>query len=255
VAYRDYLTYLGHATVLLEFDGVRVMTDPVLRLGASMLRRMPSAADIREYDEVDLILISHLHHDHLDLPSIRRMQHDPLIVVPRGAEAWMRSKGFSNVTEVSPGDVVHHRGVTVTATMAVHSGKREPRGPVALAVGYLIEAGPARVYFAGDTDTFPGMAHLGEKEIDVALMPVWGWGLVLGDGHMDPLRAAEAVAMLRPRYAVPIHWGTLAVTGLHRLRFARMEVPPHVFAAAVAELELPTEVLITRPGERIPYEP
>lgn len=255
MAYRDYLTYLGHATVLLEFDGIRVMTDPVIRQGATMLRRMPRAADIRGYDEVDLILISHLHHDHLDLPSLRSMRHDPLIVVPLGAADWMRGKGFTNVTEVAPGDVVHHRGVTVTTTMAVHSGKREPRGPVALAVGYVIEAGPARVYFAGDTDIFPGMAHLAEPELDVALVPIWGWGLVLGDGHLDPVSAAGAVALLNPRYAVPIHWGTLAVTGLHRIRFARMENPPQEFAAAVAAMELSTEVLITQPGERVAYEP
>jgi hypothetical protein len=88
VAYQDYLTYLGHATVLVEVDGVRVMTDPVLRPGAAMLHRMPKAADLREYTEVDLVVISHLHHDHLDLPSLRLLRDDPLIVVPYGAERW-----------------------------------------------------------------------------------------------------------------------------------------------------------------------
>lgn len=255
MADRDYLTYLGHATVLIEVEGARVMTDPVLRLGATILRRMPHAADLRSYDEVDLVLISHLHHDHLDLPSLRMLRNDPLIVVPHGAGAWMRSKGFDHLAEVGPGDVVHHAGITVTTTVAVHSGKREPRGPVALAVGYLIEAGPARVYFAGDTDLFPGMEHLTGEELDVALLPVWGWGLVLGDGHMNPHRAAEAVALLRPRYAVPIHWGTLAVTGLHRLHLSRMESPPYAFADAVAQLGLETEVLVTPPGERVAFEP
>ncbi|HEX5017162.1 MAG TPA: MBL fold metallo-hydrolase, partial [Actinomycetes bacterium] len=174
MAYQDYLTYLGHATVLIEVEGSRVMTDPVLRPGATILHRMPNAADIRHYDEVDLVLISHLHHDHLDLPSLRRLRTDPLIVVPLGAEQWMRSKGFTNVAEMAPGDTLNHHGVTVRCTMAVHSGKREPRGPVALAVGYVIEAGPATVYFAGDTDIFPGMAGLVPGELDVALIPVWG---------------------------------------------------------------------------------
>jgi L-ascorbate metabolism protein UlaG (beta-lactamase superfamily) len=99
------------------------------------------------------------------------------------------------------------------------------------------------------------MKHLTGEELDVALLPVWGWGLVLGDGHMNPRRAAEAVALLRPRYAVPIHWGTLAVTGLHRLRLSRMESPPYTFAEAVAELGLETEVLVTAPGERVAFEP
>jgi L-ascorbate metabolism protein UlaG (beta-lactamase superfamily) len=255
VAYQDYLTYLGHASVLIEVGDVRVMTDPVLRPGASMLHRMPGAADIRHYTEVDLVLISHLHHDHLDLPSLRRLRDEPLIVVPQGAEAWMRSKGFTNVTELSPGDTLSHLGVSVRCTLAIHSGKREPRGPVALAVGYVIEAGPATVYFAGDTDIFAGMADLVPGELDVALIPVWGWGLVLGDGHLNPIRAADAVALLRPRYAVPIHWGTFAVAGLHRLKFQRMRTPPDEFAAAVAALGMDTEVLITQPGERVAFEP
>jgi L-ascorbate metabolism protein UlaG (beta-lactamase superfamily) len=255
VAYQDYLTYLGHATVLVEVDGVRVMTDPVLRSTASLLYRMPLAKAVGHHTDVDLVLISHLHHDHLDLPSLRRLENDPLIVVPKGAEPWLRSKGFANVTEMAPGEVLSHLGVTVRCTMAIHSGKREPRGPVALAVGYLIEAGPATVYFAGDTDIFPGMAELVPGELDVALIPVWGWGLVLGDGHLNPVTAADAVALLRPRFAVPIHWGTFAVAGLHRIKFQRMQTPPHVFAAAVAALGLDTEVLVTMPGERVAFEP
>ena len=255
MAYQDYLTYLGHATVLVEVDGVRVMTDPVLRPGASMLYRMPSAADVRHYTQVDLVLISHLHHDHLDLPSLRRLENDPLIIVPQGAEAWMRSKGFANVTEMTPGDVLSYLGLSVRCTIAVHSGKREPRGPVALAVGYVIEAGPATVYFAGDTDIFPGMADLVPGELDVAMIPVWGWGLVLGDGHLNPSTAADAVALLKPRFAVPIHWGTFAVAGLHRLKFQRMASPPFEFAKAVEALGIDTEVLITEPGERVAFEP
>jgi L-ascorbate metabolism protein UlaG (beta-lactamase superfamily) len=72
-------------------------------------------------------------------------------------------------------------------------------------VGYVLE-GSRTVYFAGDTDLFDGMRSLGE--IDVALIPVWGWGSSVGEGHLDPDRAAAALALLRPRVAIPIHWGT-----------------------------------------------
>jgi L-ascorbate metabolism protein UlaG (beta-lactamase superfamily) len=78
---------------------------------------------------------------------------------------------------------------------------------------------------------------------------------VLGDGHLNPQSAADAVALLRPRYAVPIHWGTFAVAGLHRLKFARMAAPPLQFAEAVKALDLDTTVLITPPGDRIPFDP
>ena len=97
-------------------------------------------------------------------------------------------------------------GVQVDAVEALHSGFRPPLGPTAPAIGFVIR-GTRSVYFAGDTDMFPGMADLGP--IDLALIPVWGWGPTLGRGlHLDPLRAAEALRLIRPRAAVPIHWGT-----------------------------------------------
>ncbi|HVQ86748.1 MAG TPA: MBL fold metallo-hydrolase [Actinomycetes bacterium] len=252
----EHLTFLGHATVLLEVEGTRVITDPVLRRGASFLRRVPRAADLRGYTDADVVLISHMHHDHLDLPSLRLMSKDCLIVVPKGAGDWLRTKGLRTVVELEPGEIVKHGAVTVTATYADHSGRREPLGPTALAVGYLIEAGPALVYFAGDTDLFEGMGELAPRgELDVALLPVWGWGPNLGPGHLNPKRAALAAQLLRPRYAVPIHWGTLSPAGMHRLPLSRIYDPPHEFAAAVAELGLDVEVLVTAPGERVAFLP
>jgi L-ascorbate metabolism protein UlaG (beta-lactamase superfamily) len=256
MAVPEHLTYLGHATVLLEIEGTQVITDPVLRQGATFLRRVPGAADLRSYTDADIVLISHLHHDHLDLPSLRLMRDDCVIVVPLGAGDWLRRKGFDVVVELEPGQTLTHGSMTVTATFADHSGRREPLGPTALAVGYLIESGPALVYFAGDTDLFDGMRTLTEPgRLDVALLPVWGWGPNLGPGHLNPERAAEAVEMLQPRYAVPIHWGTLSPAGMHRMPLSRIYDPPHEFAHAVNSLGLAVEVLVTQPGERVAFLP
>ena len=255
VAAPEHLTYLGHATVLLEVDGTQVITDPVLRRGVSFLRRVPGAGDLTSYTAADIVVISHLHHDHLDLPSLRLMRDDCLIVVPQGAGEWLTRKRFNNVVELIPGQTVSHGSVNITATYAEHSGRREPMGPTALALGYLIESGPAKVYFAGDTDLFDGMATLAEPgTLDVALLPVWGWGPQLGAGHLTPRRAADAAALLRPRYAVPIHWGTLSPVGMHRLPLSYIYDRPHEFAAAVADLGLEVEVLVTNPGERVAFE-
>jgi L-ascorbate metabolism protein UlaG (beta-lactamase superfamily) len=101
------------------------------------------------------------------------------------------------------------------------------------------------VYFAGDTDVFAGMAELGP--LDVALLPVWGWGPSLGPGHMDPEQAARAAALLRPRVAVPIHWGTYLQVGLRR-REALLRGPPHAFADRCAELAPDVEVRVLEPG-------
>ena len=109
---------------------------------------------------------------------------------------------------VTPGDRVRVKRLDVVVTEAVHDGRRTPWGEDLGSVGFVVEGG-ARVYFAGDTDLFDGMRGLAEG-IDIALLPVWGWGPHVGPGHLDPERAAQAAGLLEPKLAVPIHWGTLA---------------------------------------------
>ena len=106
--------------------------------------------------------------------------------------------------------------------------------------GHLVEGGGRTVYVSGDTDLVDEMHLLGDRGVDVALLPVWGWGPASGPGHLDPAGRPRRSARLRPRVAVPVHWGTLAVPGSSRLpglrgRMARLLVePPRAFAAAVA---------------------
>jgi L-ascorbate metabolism protein UlaG (beta-lactamase superfamily) len=256
------LTFLGHSTVRVELAGRTVLTDPVLTRGLGPLRRVVPLPPPEAWTGVDLVLISHLHGDHLHLPSLRLLGPRTRVVVPRGAGPWLRRRGFPRVDELAPGESLTDGGLRVTAVHARHSGHRwGPRlthGPATRASGHLLEAGGHTVYAAGDTDLFDGMAELGARGIDVALLPVWGWGPTLGPGHLDPQRAAQAVALLRPRVAVPVHWGTLALTLSRHLptpdrsRMARLLVePPRRFAAAVAGLGLPTEVVVTEPGHRV----
>jgi L-ascorbate metabolism protein UlaG (beta-lactamase superfamily) len=195
-----------------------------------------------------VVLVSHLHHDHLDLGSLRLLGQ-PRLIVPRGARAFLRSHGFRDVIELAPGETSVIGGTTITATPARHSGSRRPLGPTADAVGYVVETSRDRLYFAGDTDLFPGMADLGE--IDVAFLPVWGWGPTLGAGHLDPERAARAAAMVRPRLAVPIHWGTFWPGGFGRVRPHRLTGPAAEFARDVAELAPGVEVSPTVPGDHV----
>ncbi|HSC74259.1 MAG TPA: MBL fold metallo-hydrolase [Gaiellaceae bacterium] len=190
------VTWIGHSTVLLELDGVRLLTDPVLRPRVLHLRRV--AAQAAEVGAVDAILISHGHYDHLDSKSLARFDRATRVIAPK------RVRGFANVVEVAAGDEVQVGAVTVTATPAEHV-----RG----SVGFLV-TGSARIYFAGDTDLFDGMREL--APVDVALLPIAGWGPRLPPGHLDPARAARALELLRPRLAVPIHWGTYTRVGLER---------------------------------------
>lgn len=258
---RPGMHFLGHSTVRVELAGHTVLTDPVLTDHVGLLRRVVPSLHPSSWSDVDLVLISHLHGDHLHLPSLRLLEPDVRIVVPRGAGAWLRSLGFRYVEEMAPGEVVVHGELHLRAVHADHSGHRwGPRfthGPQAQAVGYLVEGAGCTVYVSGDTGLFEDMQLLGQRGIDVAVLPVWGWGPSLGPGHLDPARAAEATSRLQPRVAIPVHWGTLAVRGATSLPGLRGRMrmllvqPPHTFAAAVAERGLDTYVAVTAPGSPV----
>jgi L-ascorbate metabolism protein UlaG (beta-lactamase superfamily) len=110
--------------------------------------------------------------------------------------------------------------------------------------------GSYEIYFAGDTDLFPEMADIG-LELDLAFLPVWGWGPNLGKGHMDPFRAAQALEHLRPEVAIPIHWGTYSPVGLELLRPKFLTRPPLDFAEHAARLSPRVAVHILQPGQSI----
>lgn len=246
------MRFLGHSTVRLETAGRVVLTDPVLTPTVGGLRRVAPPLSPDSWAGADLVLISHLHGDHLHLPSLRLLGDQVRIVVPRGAGDWLRRRGFRRVDELAVGQTLDDGELKVTAVHADHAahrwGPRFTHGPHAPAIGHLVESGARRVYVAGDTDLYDDMAKL--PPVDVALLPVWGWGPSLGPGHLDPARAAEAVRLIKPAVTVPVHWGTLAVPGIARTtKMRRLLVdPPRQFAAAAAAH---TEVLVTEPGARV----
>ncbi len=244
------LSFLGHATVLVEMDGVRILTDPVLRERVGPIQRVVSPVHPRHLEGIDAVLISHAHLDHLDLPSLRTFGPETRIVVPLGAGRILRAPGL-RVEEIARDGSTQVGPVTLGATYADHSGYRPPFGPRAEALGFLL-SGTRRVYFAGDTDVFAAMADLAPG-LDLALLPVWGWGPRLGPGHMNPARAAEALTLLRPRRAVPIHWGTLWAHGLGPIMRHRLFMPPRTFKEIASELAPDVDVHLIEPnGESIP---
>ena len=243
------LTWLGHSTVLLEVDGVRLLTDPLLRPRVAHLRR--EAPPLEDTTEVDAVLFSHVHHDYLDLPSLDRVR-SPRVVVPHDARGLVERRGFEDVVELGVGEETSIGPVTVLGTHAEHDARRLPFGGPTPSLGYLIR-GPAGVYFAGDTEIFGAMRELAPG-LDVALLPVWGWGPRLGPGHLDPRGAAEALRLLRPRMAVPIHWGTYRRLGMTRDPAALRE-PAEQFARYAAELAPEVEVRVLAPGGQLEVAP
>ena len=196
--------------------------------------------------EVDAVLLSHLHYDHLDVPSLKLLPGDVPVLAPAGAGALLRRAGVKQVEELVPGDATEVGALRIEATPADHHDRRRPFGVRATPLGFVVR-GRTSIYFAGDTDVFPEMADL--APVDAALLPVAGWGPKLGPGHMDAEQAAQAAALLRPAVAVPIHWGTLHPRG--RRRGDWFHGPPHEFAARVAEVAPDIEVQILEPGAEL----
>ena len=244
------LTWLGHATVLIELDGVRLLTDPVLRRSLLHLRRARGVT-LSAADSPNLVLVSHLHWDHFDLPSLARLGQQTRIVAPLGAGKLLRQRRFERIDEVSEGSEVRAGPLQIRATYAEHKPGRGPWGAKVPALGYVV-SGSSSVYFAGDTDLFPGMEGLHEG-LDVALLPIAGWGPTLPPGHLDGDRAAEAVRRLRPRVAIPIHWGTLRPS-YRKTPYAGATAAAD-FAAKVAEVAPEVEVRVLEVGASCTIEP
>jgi L-ascorbate metabolism protein UlaG (beta-lactamase superfamily) len=246
VSFPGHIAWWGHATALIQVDGVRLLTDPVITARAIHLIRVADPAP--EPEPVDAVLISHLHRDHLHLRSLRRLAA-ARVIGPPGLRRVLGAADAGRVDELLPGEHAAVGPVVVTAVPADHDGRRTPWSRAGSpAIGFLIR-GSRVVYFAGDTGPFAEMTEVGSHGLDAALVPIWGWGPSLGARHLDPRSAAEVLTVLRPRLAVPIHWGTYAPMWFWRRRPpAFVTRPVHDFMENAGRLAPEVRVEPLRPG-------
>lgn len=255
----NVITWWGHATCTVEDSGVRVLTDPLFARRLAHLRRRRGEVPPPEAAVADAVLVSHLHSDHLHLPSLAKLAPGTRLIVPRGAvravpglrrlDAVRRTGGL-RITEVEAGDEVEIGPLLVRAVPACHDGRRLPVGPQrSPALGYVI-TGERRTYFAGDTGLFDEMADV-VGPVDVALLPVGGWGPHLGHGHLNAARAAEALARLGPGAAVPVHYGTFWPIGLDGVRPHEFHSPGDEFVRQAARRAPGVAVHRLRHGESV----
>ncbi len=243
--------WVGHASTLIEVGGQRILTDPLLTRRVAHLRRRRQAPT-PDMADVDTVLLSHAHLDHLHLPSLRRIRPTARVITPVGTGRLLTAAGFADVTEVRIGDVIElgAPGVTAEVVAAAHKHGRGPHSRVsAQPVGYVVSGEGLRVYFPGDTDLFDEMAAL--ENIDVALLPIWGWGSTLGTGHLDPTRAATATGLIQPRIVVPIHWGTYAPEDGRRRLPTWFDSPPDQFEHALDQAGLSAHLHLVQPGDSV----
>ncbi len=246
------VTWWGHSTVWLADSGVTLLTDPVLTGRLVHLRRM--AGPVPHLPGTpDVILLSHLHADHFHVPSLRAVPGEPVLVMPRGAAAFAARampEAARRCVELGPGDETTIKGVRIRAVPARHDGGRGPWSRErAVAIGFVVE-GTTRTWFAGDTGLFDGMHDLGP--LDLALIPVGGWGPTLGaHGHLDARAGAEALRRVKAAWAVPVHYGTLWPIGMGRVRRHMFEEPGTRFAELAAEAAPDSRVRVLAHGETL----
>ena len=224
-------TWLGHASVLLDLGGVRLLTDPLLRPRLGPLKRRHDLPVHRHVDDVDAVLLSHLHHDHADLPSLRRLGDIP-VVTERSNVPWLDKNRLGIGDAASDDWHPIAPGVEVLLVRADHEARPMPHRPNG-ATGMLVRGGGVVVWFAGDTSLHPDMdllPQLAGAPIDLALLPVGGWGPRLSPGHLGPAEAAEAAVRSGARHVLPIHYGTLHPSGWPTSRLAWTTDPGHRFA-------------------------
>lgn len=235
---------------MLDVGGIRLLSDPLLGRHAGLLRRRGPGPRAADWHGARAILLSHLHHDHAELSSLRKLPGVPIMTAPANA-GWIQRHGLSApATDSDPwwrvGDVV------VRLVDAEHRSRPMPHRPNA-ANGHLVIAGDVRVWVAGDTSLYPGLEELPDLaggRIDLAVVPIAGWGPRLSAGHLGPVEAAEACRRVQARYALPVHWGTLRPPGAHLLPTGWMDRPAREFVAALAERAPECRARVLTPGER-----
>jgi L-ascorbate metabolism protein UlaG (beta-lactamase superfamily) len=250
---RTKVTWWGHSTTWLEESGVSLLTDPLLTNRVIHLKRRAGATPVLP-GAPDAILLSHLHADHFHLPSLRAVPGEPTLIVPRGAAAFVAgglgASWARRCVELAPGEETTVGAVKVKAVKAAHDGGRGPWSRErAVAVGYLIE-GAYRTWFAGDTGLFDEMSEF--APLDLALIPVGGWGPTLGSTHhLDPAAAAETLRRVKAGWAVPVHYGTFWPAGLSSLRPQMFAGPGTEFARLATRAAPDTQVRVLRHGESL----
>jgi L-ascorbate metabolism protein UlaG (beta-lactamase superfamily) len=216
----DALTWVGHASFLVQLGGSSALIDPVMSpalVGGLIPRNVAPGLDWQALPRIDLVLVTHNHRDHMDAPTLRQLGPDPVYVVPQGLGRWFVRAGLRRVLEMAWWQRERIAGMEVTFVPAEHWSRRGLLDTnESWWGGYVIERGGLRVYHSGDTAWFDGFALMREKcgAIDAAMLPIGAYAprWFMQRQHMDPFDAVRAFEALGARRFVAMHWGTFKLT-------------------------------------------
>jgi L-ascorbate metabolism protein UlaG (beta-lactamase superfamily) len=229
------VTLIGHSTVLFETAGVRILTDPYFgtRGNPAYARSDRAAMDRAELTDVDAVLLSHLHWDHVDRRFLRGLDASTPVLAHAGVGWLVRLHGARRVVGLRPWAATSVGAVKVTAVPALHA---------AVSLGFVLEDGSYSVYFAGDTYRRPFMRRIGHTfQLDLALMPVTTFRIPLTMGERA---AAEATRDLGAKTVIPIHLGVRPRSPLLRTRQS-----PDGFLRRLRAGGIDAEVVVLDPGD------
>jgi L-ascorbate metabolism protein UlaG (beta-lactamase superfamily) len=258
------ITYVGHATLLIEAGGTRILTDPNFdpHLGRFLKRVSDPGILLHDLPKLDAVLISHPHADHLSFQSLALLPKDIPLIAPPPTARWLNRTGYPSAEPLAPGGQMSLGDVRITAARATHNGSRYGIDRWRSAANmYLIDTKHGTTFFAGDTALTPSTTHMVEAELtnqgrtlDVALLPIghapW-WRPGFRAGHLTSGDALALFEQLRARYLIPYHWGTFnhvtskAHDAIHRFRNLLGE---HPRASDVRVLEPGMTFELAKPG-------
>lgn len=238
------VTYIGHATLLIEIDGRRILTDPNFdsALGGFLPRVSAPGIALEALPELDAILLTHAHADHLSFDSLNALPEDIPLFAPPVIAKWLGKQGYSHAVAIAPGEGLELSGVRIRAASATHRGSRYGVDRWRSAANmYLIDTNKVSCFFAGDTALSSDTTHLVEnhltangRDLDLALLPIghapW-WKPGFRKGHLTSNDALTLFERLHARYLIPYHWGTFnhvsstAFDAIDRLRAALEDHP------------------------------
>lgn len=219
--YDPVITWIGHSSFLIQIGNVNILTDPVFGDLTFLFKRiMKPGIPFEKLPNIDYILISHNHRDHMDQPSLEQIkQFYPYVkvLVPQGDKKWFNQLGFTRVVESTWWEKheinTPDSSIAFTFLPAYHwSGRNFMDNNISLWGSWMIEIPGYRVYFGGDTAYWDHFKDIAENfgQIDIALLPIGpctptGW---MSDSHMNAKEAGQALIDLNAKYMVPMHWGT-----------------------------------------------
>ncbi len=228
------ITLVGHSTLLIEMGQTRVLTDPYFGAGNTAYERLtPPAQPASSLPKVDMVLVSHLHWDHIDLDYLRSLGEDVPITTSIPNRGFLRLTGIKNVQSLPLWQPRPLNDIRLIAVPALH--------PVP-AIGFILQSDTEQVYFAGDTYYGPFMSELGRKfQIDVALLPVTTYRIPMTMGEKSAVLAVQSIC---PGVVIPIHLGIQP-----RIPLMRTNDTPEGFKSRVKASGLKSEVVILQPGQ------